>query len=47
LAKCYHKIVHRAAVLLQDGEDMLKEVELFVAGARQEIVAMNDERLFL
>jgi hypothetical protein len=25
---------------------MLKEVELFVAGARPEIVAMNDERLF-
>jgi hypothetical protein len=35
------------AVLLQDGEDVLKEVELFVAGARPEIVAMNDERLFL
>jgi hypothetical protein len=35
------------AVLLQDGEDVLKEVELFVARARPEIVAMNDERLFL
>ena len=31
-----------AAVLLQDGEDVLKEVELFVAGARPEIVAMHD-----
>jgi len=36
-----------AAVLLQDGEDVLKEVELFVARARPEIVAMHNERLFL
>jgi hypothetical protein len=34
-------------VLLQNSEDMLQEVELFVARARPEIVAMNDERLFL
>jgi hypothetical protein len=34
-------------VLLQDGENMLKEVELLVAGARPEIVAVHDERLFL
>ena len=34
-------------MLLQDGEDVLKEVELFVARARPEIVAMNDERWFL
>jgi hypothetical protein len=33
-------------VLLQNGDDVLEEVELFVAGARPEIVAMNDERLF-
>lgn len=36
-----------AAVLLQDGEDVLKEVELFVARAGPEIVAMHDKRLFL
>src|SRR2546430_16336111 len=36
-----------AAMLLQDGEDVLEEVELFVARARPEIVAMHDERLFL
>jgi hypothetical protein len=34
-------------MLLQDGKDMLEEVELFVARARPEIVAMNHERLFL
>ena len=34
-------------MLLQDGEDVLEEVELLVARARPEIVAMNDERLFL
>ena len=34
-------------MLLQDGEDVLEEVELFVARARPEIVAMDDERLFL
>ena len=34
-------------MLLQDGEDVLKEVELFVACARPEIVAMNNKRLFL
>ena len=32
-----------AAVLLQDREDMLEEIELLVAGARPEIVAMHDE----
>ena len=32
-----------ATVLLQNGEDVLKEVELLVAGARPEIVAMHDE----
>jgi len=36
-----------AAVLLQDGEDVLKEVKLFVARAPPGIIAMNDERLFL
>jgi hypothetical protein len=35
------------AVLLQDSKDMLKKVELFVARAGPEIVAMHDERLFL
>jgi hypothetical protein len=34
-------------VLLEDGEDVLEEVELLVAGAGPEIIAMNDERLFL
>src|SRR5947208_14637899 len=34
-------------MLLQDGEDVLEEVELFVARAGPEIVAMNNERLFL
>jgi len=29
------------AVLLQDGEDVLEEVELFVARTRPEIVAMR------
>jgi hypothetical protein len=29
-------------VLLQDGEDMLEEIELFVARARPEIVAIDD-----
>jgi hypothetical protein len=33
-----------AAMLLQDGEDVLEKVELFVARARPEIVAGNDER---
>jgi len=33
-------------VLFQDGEDVLKKVERFIARARPEIVAMNDERLF-
>src|SRR6184192_2809839 len=32
-------------MLLQNGEDVLEEVELFVTRARPEIVAMNDERL--
>src|SRR5256886_9359338 len=36
-----------ATVLFQDGEYVLEKVELFVARARPEIVAMNDERLFL
>jgi len=36
-----------AAVLLQDGEDVLEEVELFVARARPKIIALHDERLFL
>ena len=36
-----------AAVLLQDREDVLEEVELLVARGRPEIVAMHDERLFL
>jgi hypothetical protein len=35
------------AVLLQNGEDVLEEVELLVARACPEIVAMNDQRLFL
>src|SRR5262245_21855751 len=35
------------AVLLQDGEDVLEEIELIVAGARPKIVGMHDERLFL
>ena len=34
-------------MLLQDGEDVLEKVQLFVARARPEIVAMHDERLFL
>ena len=33
-----------ASVLLQDGENVLKKVELFVAPARPEVVAMYDER---
>lgn len=33
------------AVLLQDSENVLQEVELFVTRARSEIVAMNDEGL--
>jgi hypothetical protein len=32
---------HSAAVLLQNGEDVLEEVELFVTRARREGVAMN------
>ena len=32
-----------AAVLLQDGEDMLEKVELFVARPRPEIITMHDE----
>jgi hypothetical protein len=36
---------HRgAAVLLEDGEDVLEEVELLVAGAGPEVVAHDDER---
>jgi hypothetical protein len=31
-------------VLLEDGEDVLEEIELLVAGARPEIVAIDDER---
>ena len=34
----------RAAVLLEDGEDVLEEIELLVARARPEIVAVDDER---
>jgi hypothetical protein len=34
---------HSTSVLLQDGEDVLEEVELLVACARPEIVAMHDE----
>ena len=33
-----------AAVLLEDGEDVLEEVELFVARARPKVVAVDDER---
>jgi len=33
-------------VLLQDGEDVLEEFELFIARAGPEIIAMHDERLF-
>jgi hypothetical protein len=33
-----------ATVLFQDGEDMLEKVWLFVARARPEIIALNDER---
>ena len=33
-----------AAVLLEDGEDVLEEVELLVARARPEVVAVDDER---
>jgi hypothetical protein len=36
-----------AAVLLQDGGDVLEQVELFVTGAGLEIVATDDDRLFL
>jgi len=32
-----------AAVLFQDGEDVLEKVELFVARARPEIVSMHDD----
>jgi hypothetical protein len=32
-------------VLLEDDEDVLEEVGLFVARTRPEIVAMGDERL--
>lgn len=32
----------RAAVLLEDGEDVLDEVELLVARARPEVVAVDD-----
>ena len=41
------KLLKRSAVLLQDREDMLEKIELLVARARPEIVAMNDERWFL
>ncbi len=34
----------RAAMLLEDGEDVLEEIELLVARARPEIVAVDDER---
>ena len=34
----------RAAVLLEDREDVLEEIELLVAGGRPEIVAVDDER---
>jgi len=34
----------RATVLLEDGEDVLEEIELLVARARPEIVAVNDQR---
>ena len=34
-------------MLLQNGEDVLEKVELFVARARPEIVSMDNERLFL
>ena len=37
----YHR---RAAMLLEDGEDMLERIELLVAGARPEIVPVDDER---
>jgi hypothetical protein len=33
-----------AAVLLQDREDVLEEIELLVAGARPKIAAVDDER---
>ena len=36
----------RPAMLLQDREDVLEEVELFVARAGPEIVAVDDERFF-
>ena len=36
-----------AVVLLQNREDVLEKVELFVARTRPEVVAMNDKRLFL
>ena len=34
----------RASVLLEDGEDVMEEIELLVAGACLEIVAVDDER---
>ena len=34
----------RAPVLLEDGEDVLEEIELLVARGRPEIVAIDDER---
>ena len=34
----------RATVLLENGEDVLEEIELFVAGGGPEIVAIDDER---
>jgi len=36
----------RAPVLLKDGEDVLKEIELLVACACPEIIAVDDERFF-
>ncbi len=33
-------------MLLEDGEDVLQEVELLVTRARPEIVAVDDERFF-
>lgn len=35
-----------ASVLFEDGKNVLEEVELFVARARPEIVAVDDERFF-
>jgi hypothetical protein len=37
----------RAAVLLEDGEDVLQEVELLVARRSPEVVAYNDQAFLL